>query len=185
MNVEGFKELKRVLSKVPQREFNISNWKYCACGHATHDQWFQRQGFTSCHNFNEAAAFFGVSYTEAKALFSGQPGCLVTQRMSSNILTRFSPVRWRAGLWRATSTPGVRPSSMACSRRRIRQRTRREELPRRSSVPSSDLSGRQQCALSEEPAISVSRRSRASRCPTWRVRLPRWRRSGPRSAAVG
>ena len=80
MNVQGFKELKRVLSKVPQREFNISNWKYCACGHATHDQWFQRQGFTSCHNFYEAAAFFGVSYTEAKALFSGQPGCLVTPK---------------------------------------------------------------------------------------------------------
>ena len=71
MNVQGFKELKQVLSNVPQREFNISNWKYCACGHATHDQWFQRQGFTSCHNFYEAAAFFGVSYTEAKALFSG------------------------------------------------------------------------------------------------------------------
>ena len=80
MNVQRFEELKRVLSKVPQREFNISNWKYCACGHATHDQWFQRQGFTSCHNFNEAAAFFGVSYTEAKALFSGQPGCLVTPK---------------------------------------------------------------------------------------------------------
>ena len=27
-----------------------------------------------------AAAFFGVSYTEAKALFSGQPGCLVTPK---------------------------------------------------------------------------------------------------------
>ena len=80
MNVQGFKELKQVLSNVPQREFNISNWKYCACGHATHDQWFQRQGFTSCHNFYEAAAFFGVSYTEAKALFSGKPGCLVTPK---------------------------------------------------------------------------------------------------------
>ena len=80
MNVQGFEELKRVLSKVPQREFNISNWKHCACGHATHDQWFQRQGFTSCHNFREAAAFFDVSYTEAKALFSGQPGCLVTPK---------------------------------------------------------------------------------------------------------
>ena len=80
MNVQRFEELKRVLSKVPQREFNISNWKYCACGHATHDQWFQRQGFTSCHNFREAAAFFDVSYTEAKALFSGQPGCLVTPK---------------------------------------------------------------------------------------------------------
>ena len=86
---------------------------------------------------------------------------------------------------KATSTPGVRPSSIACSPRRIRQRTRREELPRRSSVPSSDLSGRQQCARCKERAISVSRRLRASRFPTWRVRLPRWRRSGPRSAAVG
>jgi hypothetical protein len=80
VNVQRFEELKRVLSKVPQREFNISNWKHCACGHATHDQWFQRQGFTSCHNFREAAAFFDVSYTEAKALFSGQPGCLVTPK---------------------------------------------------------------------------------------------------------
>jgi hypothetical protein len=78
VNVQGFEELKRVLSKVPQRDFNISNWKHCACGHATHDEWFQRQGFTSCHNFGDAAAFFRISYTEARALFSGQTGCLVT-----------------------------------------------------------------------------------------------------------
>jgi len=78
VNVQGLEELKRVLSNVPQSEFNVSNWHHCACGHATRDEWFQHQGFTSCHNFNEAAAFFGIRYAEAKALFSGQPGCLVT-----------------------------------------------------------------------------------------------------------
>jgi hypothetical protein len=78
VNVQGFEELKRVLSKVPQREFNISNWHRCACGHATRDEWFQRQGFTKCNSFSEAAAFFGISYTDAKGLFAGQPGHLVT-----------------------------------------------------------------------------------------------------------
>jgi|SRR5215204_1791262 len=78
VNVQGFTELKRVLSSVPQREFNVGNWNCCACGHATRDEWFQSQGFTGCHSFKDAAAFFGISYEEAKALFSGQPGCLVT-----------------------------------------------------------------------------------------------------------
>ena len=78
MNVQGFEQLKRVLSNVPQGEFNISNWNHCACGYATQDEWFQRRGFTSCHSFGEAAAFFRISYTEARALFSGQTGCLVT-----------------------------------------------------------------------------------------------------------
>jgi hypothetical protein len=78
VNVQGFEELKRVLSNVPHGEFNISNWNSCACGYARQDEWFQRQGFTSCHNFGEAAAFFHISYTEARALFSGQTGCLVT-----------------------------------------------------------------------------------------------------------
>ena len=49
MNVQGFEELKRVLSNVPQGEFNISNWNHCACGHATQDEWFQGRGFTTCH----------------------------------------------------------------------------------------------------------------------------------------
>jgi hypothetical protein len=80
VNVQGFEELKRVLSNLPQREFNISNWHRCACGHATRDEWFQRQGFTKCNSFNEAAAFFGITYIEAKALFAGQPGSLVTPK---------------------------------------------------------------------------------------------------------
>ena len=80
MNVQGFEELKRVLAKVPQREFNISNWNHCACGHATRDEWFQRQGFTTCNSFSDAAAFFGITYTEATRLFAGQTGYLVRPR---------------------------------------------------------------------------------------------------------
>ena len=76
--MQGFEQLKRVLSNVPQGEFNISNWNHCACGYEMQDKWFQRRGFTSCHSFGEAAAFFQISYAEAKALFSGQTGCLVT-----------------------------------------------------------------------------------------------------------
>ena len=78
MNVQGFEQLKRVLSNVPQGEFNISNWNHCACGYAMQDKWFQRRGFTSCQNFGEAAAFFQIGYAEARALFSGQTRCLVT-----------------------------------------------------------------------------------------------------------
>jgi hypothetical protein len=80
MNVQGFEELKRVLAKVSQREFNVSNWNHCACGHATRDEWFQRQGFTTCNSFSDAAAFFGITYTDARKLFAGQTGYLVTPR---------------------------------------------------------------------------------------------------------
>jgi hypothetical protein len=78
VNVQGFEQLKRVLSSVPEGQLDMTNWNSCACGHATRDEWFQGRGFTSCHSFGEAAAFFRISYTEAKALFSGQTGCLVT-----------------------------------------------------------------------------------------------------------
>jgi len=53
VNVQGFEELKRVLASVPQRDFNISDWKHCARGYATQDEWFQGRGFTSCHSFGE------------------------------------------------------------------------------------------------------------------------------------
>src|SRR3954452_11258656 len=62
VNVQGFEELKRVLSNVHRWDFNISNWHRCACGHATRDEWFRRQGFTNCNSFDEAAAFFGITY---------------------------------------------------------------------------------------------------------------------------
>jgi hypothetical protein len=91
VNAQGFEELKRVLSNVPQWEFNISNWDRCACGHATRDEWFQRQGFTKCNNFDEAAAFFGLSYLEAMTLFSGQPGCLVKPKDVIDHIDAFLP----------------------------------------------------------------------------------------------
>src|SRR4051812_18283032 len=80
VKVQGFEELKRVLSNVHRWDFNISNWHRCACGHATRDEWFRCQGFTECNSFDEAAAFFGITYTQAKALFAGQPGSLVRPR---------------------------------------------------------------------------------------------------------
>jgi hypothetical protein len=80
MNVQAFQELKRVLAGIPEREFNVGNWKSCACGHATRDEWFQGRGFTSCYDFGSAATFFGITHADAKALFSGQPGCLIKPR---------------------------------------------------------------------------------------------------------
>ena len=76
MNVQAFEELKRVLAHIPERDFNVGNWHNCACGYARRDEWFREQGFTSCYNFGEAAAFFGISHADAKALFSRQPGSL-------------------------------------------------------------------------------------------------------------
>ena len=44
---------------------------------------------SSCHNFGEAAAVFRISYTEAKALFSGQTGPLVTPNDVSEHISAF------------------------------------------------------------------------------------------------
>ena len=55
VNVQGFKELKRVLSTVPEGQLDMTNWNSCACGHATPDQWFRSQGLTTCvENLQEA-----------------------------------------------------------------------------------------------------------------------------------
>ena len=79
MNVQAFEELKRVLSSVPESEFNIGLWHHCACGHASRDEWFQRRGFWTCYSFDEAAAFFRISRDEAVWLFSG-PSRLISPR---------------------------------------------------------------------------------------------------------
>jgi hypothetical protein len=71
VNVQAFRELKRVLADVPGCEFNIAHWHYCACGHATRDAWFRKHGFTSCYSFVDAADFFGISRREAVHLFTG------------------------------------------------------------------------------------------------------------------
>ena len=78
VNVEALKQLTRVLSSVPSSAFGINDWKTCACGHATRDPWFQEQGFTHCHDFRTAAAFFGIRQQEAVALFSAPRWTVVT-----------------------------------------------------------------------------------------------------------
>ena len=70
MNIEVFQQLKRVLADVPARDFDLTNWHNCACGHATQDAWFVARGFSSCSDFGRAAAFFQISRREASQLFS-------------------------------------------------------------------------------------------------------------------
>jgi hypothetical protein len=72
VHVEGFQQLKRVISSVPVSEFDMRNWSSCACGHATRDAWFREQGFTRCNDFRQAAAFFRISRSEATDLFAGK-----------------------------------------------------------------------------------------------------------------
>ena len=78
MNVQGFEELKRVLSSVPEGQLDMTNWNSCACGHAARDEWFRSQGFTTCTDFRRAAAFFQITRGQAEALFSGRSGRYVT-----------------------------------------------------------------------------------------------------------
>jgi hypothetical protein len=78
MNIEAFEQLKRVLADVPAREFDLTNWHNCACGHATQDQWFVARGFNSCNDFGRAAAFFQISRREAGELFSDHAHQAVT-----------------------------------------------------------------------------------------------------------
>jgi len=78
VNVQAFRELKRVLQTIPESEFNIGDWDWCACGHATRDLWFRRQGFTHCHDFYRAAAFFQVPRWKAEELFSAPYRTIVT-----------------------------------------------------------------------------------------------------------
>ena len=78
MNVQAFEELKRVLDTVPESEFSLSDWDRCACGHATRDPWFRRQGFTTCRDFYQAAAFFEIPRWKAEDLFSAPYRLVVT-----------------------------------------------------------------------------------------------------------
>ena len=78
MNVQAFEELKRVLDTLPESEFSLSDWDRCACGHATRDSWFRRQGFTTCRDFYQAAAFFEIPRWKAEDLFSAPYRLVVT-----------------------------------------------------------------------------------------------------------
>jgi hypothetical protein len=78
VNVQAFRELKRVLRTIPESEFSIGDWDSCACGHATRDAWFRQQGFTHCLDFYQAAAFFQVPRWKAEELFSAPYRTIVT-----------------------------------------------------------------------------------------------------------
>jgi hypothetical protein len=78
VNVQGFEELKRVLSSVPEGQLDMTNWNSCACGHAARDEWFRSQGLTTCTDFPTAAVFFGITRGQAEALFSGRNSRRVT-----------------------------------------------------------------------------------------------------------
>ena len=71
MNVQGFKELKRVLSNVPEGQLDMTSWNSCACGHATRDEWFRSQGLTTCTDFPTAAAFFEITRGQQKLCSRG------------------------------------------------------------------------------------------------------------------
>src|SRR4051812_4115167 len=86
VNVQGFEELKRVLSSVPEGQLDMTSWNSCACGHATRDEWFRSQGLTTCTDFPTAAAFFEITRGQAEALFSGRNGrCVTTTQVIENI----------------------------------------------------------------------------------------------------
>ena len=112
MNKEAFQQLKRVLTDVPARQFDITNWHDCACGHATQDQWFVARGFSSCNDFGRAASFFQISRREASDLFSEHALEAVTPAQMIKELRTSSPNRhaWKTQPY----TSAVRPSSTAC-----------------------------------------------------------------------
>ena len=86
MNVQAFKELKRVLSNVPEGQLDMTSWNSCACGHATRDEWFRSQGLTTCTDFPTAAAFFEITRAQAEALLSGRNGrCVTATQVIGNI----------------------------------------------------------------------------------------------------
>jgi hypothetical protein len=86
VNVQAFKELKRVLSNVPEGQLDMTSWNSCACGHATRDEWFRSQGLTTCTDFPTAAAFFEITRAQAEALLSGRNGrCVTATQVIENI----------------------------------------------------------------------------------------------------
>src|SRR3954464_207111 len=78
LNTEALQQLKRVIVQVPDRRYRIGDWKTCACGHATQDQWFRARGFTSCTSMARAMEFFGLTADQAHALFAVPPRVKVT-----------------------------------------------------------------------------------------------------------
>src|SRR3954463_3735752 len=70
LNTEALQQLERVIAQVPDHRYRIGDWKKCACGHATRDQWFRTRGFVSCSSMARAMEFFGLTAEQAHDLFA-------------------------------------------------------------------------------------------------------------------
>jgi len=82
LKIEALQHLKRVLAEVPDHRYRLADWKSCACGHATHDAWFQARGFASCTSMAAATEFFGLTPDQAHDLFAVPSGVKVTPRLT-------------------------------------------------------------------------------------------------------
>jgi hypothetical protein len=82
LNTEALQQLKRVIAQVPDRRYRIGDWKQCACGHATQDEWFRARGFTSCSSMARAMEFFDLTADQAHDLFAVPSGVKVTPRFT-------------------------------------------------------------------------------------------------------
>ena len=82
LKIEALQHLKRVLAQVPDHHYQLADWKSCACGHATHDEWFQARGFASCTSMAAATEFFGLTPDQAHDLFAVPSGVKVTPRLT-------------------------------------------------------------------------------------------------------
>lgn len=82
MNIEALNQLKRVLAQVPDHRYRIGDWKACACGHASQDDWFRARGFASCTSMAGAMEFFGLTADQAHDLFAAPVRVKVTPRMT-------------------------------------------------------------------------------------------------------
>jgi hypothetical protein len=78
LNVDSLRQLKRVLAQVHDRRYSMGDWKRCACGHATQDEWFRAHGFASCTSMATAMDFFDLTTDQAHDLFAVPTGVKVT-----------------------------------------------------------------------------------------------------------
>ena len=78
MNTEALYQLKSVLAQVPPYQYRMGDWKKCACGHATQDDWFKTHGFASCTSMAAAIEFFRLTPDQAHDLFAVPAGVNVT-----------------------------------------------------------------------------------------------------------
>src|SRR4051812_28010879 len=81
-NIEALQQLKRVVAEVPDHRYRMGDWKKCACGHATQDEWFRAQGFASCTSMAAASEFFGLTPDQAHDLFAVPARVKVTPRLT-------------------------------------------------------------------------------------------------------